>query len=265
MIKIALIGKGNVGSHLEKALNNAGFIAESISSRDEYYHLDNPDLIIISVKDDAIGAVISRLSGQLNNMTAEDLRFDATAADYSNYPVIAHTSGSVGIEILKDNLPLRYPCGVIYPMQTFSRNIPMRYNDIPFLIEATDRATLENLKEIASNISDKVIEAGSAVRANYHIGAVLACNFANHLYALAEDFLKDKGLDFNILLPLLRQSVAKLEGVTPREAQTGPAVRGDKNVIEYHLSRLKEYPKLQTIYTILSDSIQDFYGNHSIS
>lgn len=248
MDKIVIIGKGNVGSHLTNAFHVNGFDVRNISSRSECFDLSDVDIVIISVHDDAIGAIASKVADALGNQSKP-------------YPIVVHTSGSISLNILKDTLPEQTPLGVFYPMQTFSKEVEMRYDNIPFLIEGSDSETLSRLMKIAGKISPNVSAADSKIRKDYHIGAVFACNFANHLWALADKYLEAKGLSFYMLRPLLEQTISKISATRPFDSQTGPAVRGDKNVISNHLAQLKSDPELSNIYEILSQSIETLHNN----
>lgn len=248
MNDVLILGTGNVGTHLAEAFRTAGVETTLVSSRKlEECSLNKYSFIIIAVKDEAI----SEMSEKIGRI----LKRQAYASNDQASPVVAHTSGSIPLSTLRMKLPEHIPCGVLYPMQTFSKDVAMRYDDIPFLIEGSDRYAYDRLAELAESISSNIIKADSTVRANYHIGAVLTCNFTNHLCALAEDYLKSEGLDFTTLLPLLRQTLKKLETSSPAKVQTGPAARNDRKVIEYHLDKLADNPELQNIYSILTESI----------
>lgn len=243
--KIVIIGSGNVATHLVKAFKGKGFDVENLSSRLDRFNIADASLVIISVLDDAVGEVAHKVAGSLPDTEG---------------PIVVHTSGSVSLEALKDSLRDNTPCGVFYPMQTFSRDVAMRYDNIPFLIEASDASSLEQLKMLARAVSTNVSEANSATRKNYHIGAVFACNFVNHLWALADKYLSDNNLSFELLHPLLEQTFSKIAATEPFNAQTGPAVRGDKKVIDSHLNQLKDYPELINIYTLLTQSIESLHN-----
>ncbi|MDE5842145.1 MAG: DUF2520 domain-containing protein [Muribaculaceae bacterium] len=238
--RITIIGNGNVGSHLGRAFRTAGCRVKMQSSRDSQYDISDSDLIIISVKDKFIAEVVERIT---------------ESSTQSHSCIIVHTSGSVGMDVLQPAVKSGYGIGVLYPMQTFTKEVEMRYNDIPFLTEGQNHEIFERLKTLALRVSPCVIEADSGVRGKYHIGAVLTCNFANHLWALADDYLNDNNLSFDTLMPLLRQTVEKLRSTAPKDAQTGPAVRNDRNVIDRHLRVLESNKKLYELYSILSESI----------
>jgi predicted short-subunit dehydrogenase-like oxidoreductase (DUF2520 family) len=129
--------------------------------------------------------------------------------------------------------------------------------DIPVFIDASDDGARKKLEELARSISkDKVIVAGDGERLKLHVAAVIVSNFTNHLYKLAEDYCKNEGLDFKLLIPLIEETAQRLETISPSDAQTGPAIRHDAPTIEQHLKVLEKYPHLKKIYEVMTESIQ---------
>ncbi|MDE6443819.1 MAG: DUF2520 domain-containing protein [Muribaculaceae bacterium] len=230
---IAVIGSGNVATHLVKALApHVNVVAVNSRTLDNFP--EGCRIAIISVADRAIGEVAERIAGRAE--------------------IIAHTSGSVPMQVLEGSAP---SLGVFYPLQTFTKDAEMTYSDIPFFIEGNNPETDSILKGLASLVSDTVIEADSAKRKQLHLASVFACNFSNYLVDVADRILHEKGMDYTLLLPLLRRTVAKLEKIPPDKAQTGPAARKDIPVIEAHLGMLAGTPELQEIYRLLSAGIMD--------
>ncbi|MDE5790025.1 MAG: DUF2520 domain-containing protein [Muribaculaceae bacterium] len=229
---INIIGRGNVGFHLKKAFEGK---ADVIEVNPHTLGELNPeaDLTLISVTDSAIQEVLARLP-ELKG-------------------AVAHTSGSTPIEIFKRSRDQNF--GVFYPLQTFSRSKALDYAEIPFYIEASDPYTREKLFQYARLISENVRYADSSQRKRLHIAAVFACNFVNHLWALSDSYLKEGGLNFKDLIPLISETVDKIKVIPPSEAQTGPAVRGDLKMIENHILELGSKDKLINIYRLLSQSI----------
>ena len=235
-MKIAIIGRGNVAGHLAKAFGDK-MEAVMVNPRTLEELPADADIILISVSDDAIREVALNCRARLDN----DAR-----------PLIAHTSGSVGIEVLED---IARETGVFYPLQTFSRNVPLKYKEIPFFIEGSTPEAVRRLSHLARTISEHVYDADSEKRRRLHIAAVFACNFSNHLVSIADSLLHKQNMDYRVLLPLLKETVRKLERVAPADAQTGPAARKDHNVLGKHLEALAVVPEWQQIYKLLSDSI----------
>lgn len=178
--------------------------------------------------------------------------------------VCIHTAGSLPIDVFKG---VATDFGVLYPMQTFSKEKEIRWEDVPLFIEGNTPHTIAIVKKVAQYLSSSIYEINSAQRAYLHIGAVLTCNFANHLYAIAEQLFKEKGLPFHTLLPLITETTAKVQVLSPLQAQTGPAQRGDSTVIEKHLQLLEENPALQNLYRAMSEDIaryQQLYANDKL-
>lgn len=233
-MRIAIIGGGNVATHLYRAfsVSNECDMCLMVSSRTLEGLPEDADIYLIAVSDSAVSEVAGRIP------LVEG--------------IVAHTSGSVGIEAIGNRHCNK---GVFYPLQTFSKDSVLDYADIPVFVEGSDGAVADILAKAASVFSDHVLEADSGLRRRLHVAAVFACNFTNRLFGIAEGIMGDAGLDFRLLLPLIRQSIAKLETISPAEAQTGPAVRGDLEVCRKHLEMLKSKPELCEIYGLLSDSI----------
>ena len=151
---------------------------------------------------------------------------------------------------------LKERCGVLYPLQTFSKEKPVDFGEVPLFVEAPCPDDLNILKQLGADIGSKTFEADSLQRQQLHLAAVFACNFTNHLFAIADDLLKESGLPFDVLRPLIRETVEKTATLSPREAQTGPAIRRDSNVMEKHLLKLSDHLQWQEIYRLLSENIQ---------
>ncbi|NII81664.1 MULTISPECIES: Rossmann-like and DUF2520 domain-containing protein [unclassified Pedobacter] len=250
-MKIVLLGSGNVATHLAKALKAKGedlvqvyspnlshaeslavaIGAEGLNDLTEIEQ--NADLYIISIKDDAIESVAK----SLKNVTG----------------LVVHTSGTTDINILSSQVK---KAGVFYPLQTFSKGKELSFENIPLCIEANDESQLVILSNLAAKISRQVYELGGEKRKVLHLAAVFACNFPNHLYALANKILSQNGLDFEIIRPLIAETADKVMSNLPENVQTGPAVRADENTLNKHLSMLTDMPELQNIYQTLSDSIK---------
>lgn len=250
--RIVLIGAGNVATHLGVGLQEAGWEIAQVYSRtygsaselatllkvpfttslDEV--CTDADVYLVMVKD----AVLAELLPAVVKGREEAL--------------FVHTAGSMPMELWK-GMASRY--GVLYPMQTFSKQQEVDFASVSFFVEASKPEELAVLKALASSLSPKVYEATSAQRTYLHMAAVFACNFANHMYALSAHLLEKQGLPFDAMLPLIDETAHKVHGLSPREAQTGPAVREDTNVMNMHLAMLQDDPRLQEIYKIISQSI----------
>ncbi len=253
-----MLGAGNVATHLAMELNDKGFNISQIYSRTEesakklaqkvdagfctntHAIIQSADLYLISLSDDAVERVLSG--------------FDAGDA------IIAHTSGTLPLEILAKS-SRHY--GVIYPVQTFSMNKELDFEDVPICVEANEPATLEALVWLASCMSQDVRRISTETRRMIHLAAVFACNFQNYLFVAAADILEHNQTSFDILLPLIRESVEKAALLNPWQAQTGPAMRQDNQVIEKHLILLEKFPEYKEIYRLISNAISSRKKNNS--
>lgn len=246
---IVIIGTGNTATVLGRKLRAAGHRIVQVYGRDNAeaselaYELDtestnywnvvnrNADLYILAVSDIAIEEVFKEL--QLSNKT------------------VVHTAASVSMNILKNGAE---HFGVFYPLQSLKKEIG-HLPEIPIIIDASDKPTLAMLDVLAHTISDRVVEASDEMRIRLHLAAVVVNNFTNHLFALVEKYCKDEGLDFNLLLPLIKETTSRLHEISPSASQTGPAARGDKATIDKHLELLQNFPQLKNIYALFSESI----------
>lgn len=250
---VSIIGAGNVAFHLARAfventiqvnqiynrtLSKAEKIGEAnnIKFTDKISELEKSDLFIIAASD----AAITELSLHIP----------------FNDVMVVHTSGSMAMSALKGD----YQKGVFYPLQTFTKGKNLEYDEIPIFVEAENPENEKLLYNLADRISNVVEIIDSEQRAKLHLAAVWACNFVNHMYYIGEKITKEANLPFDYLKPLIEETAAKIENLSPFEAQTGPAKRDDLIVMEKHLELLKD-DKLKTIYRKLSESISDTYSN----
>jgi predicted short-subunit dehydrogenase-like oxidoreductase (DUF2520 family) len=146
--------------------------------------------------------------------------------------------------------------GVFYPLQTFTKSISLSQSVFPVLIESSSEEIQQALEKLATQIQLPVQYADSDQRKNIHLAAVFACNFSNHLYQIASEILAEQHLSFELLLPLIQETVAKLNHLSPAAAQTGPAIRNDQAVLATQLALLQSQPKWAELYQLLSAEIQ---------
>lgn len=247
-MKIVLIGSGNVATHLGEAFKRAGNEIVQVYSR-TLAHAVSLSTRLRATPVDMITAVITAADLYLFCVKDDILQSLAEQMPRTS-GVWAHTSGSMPLSVLSSHPSI----GVIYPLQTFSKDRELNCANIPFFIEGIDAATLSFLQSQAQAISMNVRELSSEKRRVLHLSAVFACNFSNHMYALAAQILQQEDLPFTLLNPLITETAAKVEEMHPFVAQTGPAVRFDKAVMRKHLELLSD-PKMREIYIALSENI----------
>lgn len=234
-LKIEIIGRGNVATHLNKALCDT-FDINLVNPRTLENFRANSDICLISVSDNAIENIANQLSFFKG--------------------VIAHTSGSTPMTVFAKNFE-KY--GVFYPLQTFSKDILIDYSKIPVFIEASDNDTIDLLKFVASKFSTHIYDTDSNIRKQLHLASVFACNYVNHLYFIANKILQDNSLDINVLIPLIEETTRKIKTTSPEDAQTGPARRNDTKTINSHLDALSKYTDFKEIYDVMANNIIKTY------
>ncbi|SMO41422.1 Predicted oxidoreductase, contains short-chain dehydrogenase (SDR) and DUF2520 domains [Saccharicrinis carchari] len=232
---IALVVKGfNIRQVYSLNLQNAQMLAHKLNAyaTSDFSELQtDADLYVLAVSDSALLSVVEQLP-----------KVKGT---------VVHTAGSVNMDLL-----IRFnKYGIFYPFQTFTKEREVNFSHIPILLEANTREAYSELKFFAGQISDTVLECDSEQRKQIHLAAVFACNFTNHMYAIAHEILKKSGVSFDVLKPLILETALKTESLDPLKAQTGPAVRGDKNVMDKHLDLLKEEDELHVLYSKISRRI----------
>jgi predicted short-subunit dehydrogenase-like oxidoreductase (DUF2520 family) len=170
--------------------------------------------------------------------------------------LVVHTAGAVSITVLAHVTPR---CGVLYPLQSLRKEV-RPIPEFPLLIDVLRPEDLPIVEGFARSLARQVERADDETRLKCHVAGVLVNNFTNYLYTLTEDFCRKEGLDFTILLPIIRETASRLERVHPRDVQTGPAVRGDPGTVEKHLEVLAKYDQLKELYGIFTQQIGEFYG-----
>lgn len=251
-MKIAFIGAGNLATHLAQALLAAGHDVAQVYSRTEA----SAGLLARRLGCEAVTAVADIVAdADLYVFSVSDSALEQLAAQVCpgrEKGVFVHTAGSMPMSVFGGKAQ-HY--GVIYPMQTFTKARKVDFSVIPCFVEGSDPATLSMLQTVCASISRSVICLSSEKRRTLHLAAVFACNFANHCYDVASRLLAEQGLDFGCMLPLIGETAAKVGDMSPAEAQTGPAVRFDRNVMERHLAMLDGKPQWQRLYEIMSEDI----------
>ncbi len=250
MISVIIFGTGNVANHLidtflkTKSIDLVQVygrncsalekIKDKVNTTSNLDDIKDADVYIIAISDDAI----PEFSSQLN----------------LKGKLIVHTSGSFAMDVLKN---IAYT-GVFYPLQTFTKDIPINFREIPICIETKRNQDYKLLEELASSISDKVYSIDSNQRKYIHLAAVFTNNFVNYMYKIGDDICRENNIPFKILHPLILETAKKIENTSPIKTQTGPAVRNDNKTIEKQLNLLNNQER--EIYKLLTQSIKDIYG-----
>lgn len=252
-MKIVLLGSGNLATQLGRALKMAGQNILQVWSRQPQNAFQLADLLHVPVAkslsdiDKTADLYIIAVTDLAIREVAENLNI----AD----KIIVHTSGSTDLTILKGTSD---KIGVLYPLQTFTKNKSIDFRQIPIGIEANSPDVVTAIRSLAERLSENVIEMDSHKRRTLHIAAIFACNFTNHLWVLAQELLKESNQDFSLLRPLIAETASNVQLANPLDLQTGPAVRNDEEVISKHLDLLAGNHVLHELYQKLSQSIVKF-------
>ncbi|MEQ8624048.1 MAG: DUF2520 domain-containing protein [Vicingaceae bacterium] len=248
---VTIIGAGNVGHNFGLAFRQAGYLIHEIYSRTQHSAMllsqtlncnfttklkdlsPSTDLIILAVNDDALPDVIDQIK-------------------IKDKPIV-HTSGSTPVDVFKGKGFEQY--GIFYPVQSFSKNETESLAPIPICVEGNNAEMEQLLMSFARSVSAKVYSMDSEKRKALHVAAVFANNFTNHLFHIANDLLKENNISFEVIRPLLEKTSNKIKSETPLNAQTGPAVRNDRKVIDNHLNYLKNHEDYREIYEVITNNI----------
>jgi predicted short-subunit dehydrogenase-like oxidoreductase (DUF2520 family) len=246
MLKVTVLGTGNVASHFIKAFDESKDIEvvqifnhhksslndfNKFETTTEVKTLKPADVYLICIKDDAVQDLVNQINVE---------------------GIVAHTSGSLPL------LDSTNRNAVFYPLQTFSKDKELSFKDLPLCIEAEASLDVDILKSLAKNIQSKAYDVDSKQRQELHLAAVFVCNFVNHLYHIGHEICLEKDLPFDILRPLIKETADKINFKHPKEAQTGPALRQDQSTINRHIQQL-ENPNYKELYRYLTTSIQITY------
>ncbi len=248
--RVVVVGSGNVATHLARAIkgvvqiysrnkDNATHLAAEIGCKatSNLQDLEVADIYIVSVKDDAIAEIVANVPERCLG------------------GLWLHTSGSVDKSVFASRMT-RY--GVLYPLQTFSKTVDIKMAEVPIFVEGSSANVEKEIETFASTISQTVYHADSRIRMQMHIAAVFACNFSNYMYTLADEVLRANNLPFEVLRPLLEETLRKACCNAPAKSQTGPAARGDKGILAKHEALLSG--EAREIYETVSNAILKRYN-----
>jgi predicted short-subunit dehydrogenase-like oxidoreductase (DUF2520 family) len=254
---VSFIGSGNLAWHLAPALDNAGYAVREVYSQNPNhaealterlyqaevkatldFSTSDSKIFVIAVSDDAISDIAREI------ILPEDA-------------ILVHTSGSQPITELQ--YAATPHLGVFYPLQTFSKSKKVDFKDIPIFIESHTSEAEETMIQMAKGISKEVRKIGSEDRKALHVAAVFASNFSNHMLTVAKDIMQQNSLDYDWLKPLITETINKSMHLGPDLAQTGPAKRGDLNILDSHLEFLQGDDSVAEIYKVISQHIIDTY------
>ena len=250
---IIIIGTGNTATVLSKLFKKAGHNIIQVYSR----NIQSAKELATLIETNAIDSL------EKLNMDADVYLLavsDSAIIEFGQTlklpgKIIVHCAGAVSKNILK-NVSSHH--GVYYPLQSLKKEVT-DFQTIPILIEGSDAHTVCILMNLGKSISAHVFEISEQDRMKIHLAAVFVNNFVNHLFTLSEDYCIKEGIDFNLLKPLIEESVSGLKNNSAVDLQTGPAIRNDQATIEKHLELIAKHPELKEVYDIMTRSIMKKY------
>lgn len=252
-MRISFIGSGNVATHLAEAFFKAQHNIVQIFS----LKLENALVLANKTQAEAIHTIDELNSNvDLCFLCVPDQHISEISNHLPKHICQIHTSGNTLLSQLSGN-----KTGVFYPLQTFSKDKSIHFSELNILLESEDQDTLNQLSGLANDIGSCIHYVSSTERQKLHVAAVFACNFSNLMVHISEDILSKNNLDSKLLLPLIKETTNKLQTLSAKQAQTGPALRGDLNTIKTHQNLLKQFsPSVQNIYEVLTKEIQKRHG-----
>lgn len=255
---IGIVGLGSVGAALGVALTRAGWPIAAVASRDagrrERFRslvpgtrafaeatplLDEVELIIVAVPDDAIAVV----AGQLHLYSGQ---------------AIVHTSGLLGAEVLAPAMAAGTQIGAFHPLVAFAdleRSIAALHG-ATIAIEGDDQLA-DLLARMAEALGGTPVRLAAGSKAAYHAAAVLAAGGIVALLDAIAELGRVAGLDeagsLAVYSPLIRQTLDNATAIGIRDSLTGPMTRGDAGTLRAHLAELRaQAPGIVDLYLALA-------------
>lgn len=257
-LSVSFVGSGNLAWHLAPAMDNAGYVVREVYSRNEKnakalvnklyqaevkedldFSSSNSTIFVLAVTDDALVEVVQEIVLPDN-------------------AILIHTSGSQPLAVLAQAAV--FQIGVFYPLQTFSKQKKVDFSEVPIFIESTQEEVEKVLVKMAKAISKKVQVIDSSRRMALHVAAVFASNFTNHMLTISKTIMEVSELPYEWLKPLISETITKSLTIGPEAAQTGPAVRGDLEILDKHLAMLQEDEQIAELYKLISQHIIDSHS-----
>jgi predicted short-subunit dehydrogenase-like oxidoreductase (DUF2520 family) len=248
-MRVVMIGSGNVATIFSRLIKRSGHTVAQVISK----HLPNAKTLATELNCDfADNYGVVNTTADIYIIAINDDSLQQLPAEFSlGNKLVVHTAAAVSKNILQ-TISSNY--GVLYPLQSLRKEMSDAIS-IPLLIDGNSDQTIQSIRNFALTISPIVDIANDEQRLKLHIAATIANNFTNHLFSLTEDFCNKENIDFRLLLPIINETVRKLNSYSPAEVQTGPAARNDVLTITKHLAILEKYPRLKDLYKLITNSI----------
>ena len=255
MFKISIIGSGHLATH---------FAHRFLEQKCKIHSIYSKTLAHSHILAEQLGAEVVQDISQLN-LSEIDFIFICTSDDViqtiaqqipATKAILIHCSGAKGFEVFSQ----KQWSGIIYPLQTFSKGIPFDWEKVPLFLCSQYPEQHKKIEDLASVLSPKIQWIDPQEKIKLHIAAVIACNFSNYMYGLAEEILRQVNLPFQTMAPLLEATLSKALSHSPSSVQTGPARRQDLQTLALHEKKLEQDPEILEVYHYISEKIKTHYG-----
>jgi predicted short-subunit dehydrogenase-like oxidoreductase (DUF2520 family) len=221
--RLAIVGRGRVGTALADALRRAG------------YDIDGP----LGRGADGLGAAAVLLC-------VPDAEIARAAAEIAPGPMVGHCSGATGLDVLAP-----HDAFSLHPLMTVTPEGADFAGAGAAVAGITPRA-LALATALARALNMCPVEIAEADRPAYHAAASIASNFLITLEAAAERLGATVGLERDQLVPLVRATVENWASLGAERALTGPVARGDQaTVVRQREAVAEATPELLALFDAL--------------
>ena len=260
-MRIIVAGPGRAGMSLALAFRAAGHELAGVLGRgsaaeaarrletdelswDEL--LPAADVLVISVRDDAVGEIADRLAPRAIGVGAA-----------------VHVSGSVPVDALSSLADVGLPIGGFHPLQSLPDPDvgTTRLAGAWVGVASDDQDLHDRLVELGRSIGMVPFELSDGARPLYHAGASAAANYVVGCLALAERLFAAADVPWEAARPLVDAVVKNATDLGPDAALTGPIARGDVATVEHQRAAIREAaPELEADFVDIGRAVAHLAG-----
>ena len=241
-MRIALFGTGNLATHFLNVFEKL----EAISCVQWIGRHKNPPAVNTTPY---FNSFQNKIEVDICILAISDDYIVEVAQSFNTDALVVHTAAARSL----DELAPHKRRGVLYPLQSFVKELNINWENIPICLESNDENDLFILEKLAQKLSDEVHVVNSKQRLKLHTAAVFANNFCNHLLGISQNIISEIGLPHALLHPIIKETLSRSLHSNTRKHQSGPAKRNDINTQSKHVDILTA--DQATLYLALSQSI----------
>lgn len=256
---ITIIGLGQVGTALMRALIEKGYNIKSVFNRTQIspslqkeiggveFHVGLPkgettvgEIIFLAISDDAIKKIALGLATNLNSFYGK---------------TVVHCSGTYSSQALLNLKQKGAQVASFHPMKAITRST--RTFDGTWFDMDGDEVALVQLETIAQDLGAKTFRVEPEAKPLLHASAVVASNYLVVLADMVSKMAKQAGIDedtaMKAITPLMDNTLQNIRQMGVTDALTGPIARGDVNTVNEHLKTLESIPEILSLYKKLGN------------